>query len=368
MICVAKKGRRRPVWLISRISRILVLISLTVFPLASHLDADQGPASVERSVWAMGTRLSVLVEAGDRETALVASEATIRAVAEVEERLSTWIDDSELSRLNTMDPGSVLPISQELEADLRLATHWWEETRGAFDPGIASLISAWDVRGDGREPSAVELQKARAAAGLGHLGLSPGVARIETLGFGIEEGGFGKGIALREAADAAREVGADCVVLDFGGQVAIDGDCREFRVAIADPDRRDERIATLGVRSGSIATSGNSERGLLVNGVARGHLLDPLTGAPAPDWGSVTVVATDPVAADCLSTALYVMGPKTGAEWLQERPEIEAVFVERSGDGTKMTATPGLEGRLEVTVGNLTYLQREQRQVREITQ
>jgi thiamine biosynthesis lipoprotein len=359
MICVAKKGRQRPVWLISTFSRILVLIPLTVFPVASHLDADQGPASVERSVWAMGTRLSVLVEAGDRETALVASEAAIREVAEVEGRLSTWIDDSELSRLNTMDPGPVLPISPELEADLRLATHWWEETRGAFDPGIASLIAAWDVRGDGREPSAVELQKARAAAGLGHLGLSPGVARIHTAGFGIEEGGFGKGIALGEAADAAREAGADCVVLDFGGQVAIHGGCRELRVNIADPDRRDERIAMLSVRSGSVATSGNSERGLLVNGVARGHLLDPRTGAPAPDWGSVTVVASDPVAADCLSTALYIMGPKAGGEWLQGRPEIEAVFVERSGGKTRITATPGLRGRLEVTVGRLTYLRQE---------
>ena len=180
--------------------------------------------------------------------------------------------------------------------------------------------------------------------------------------------GFGKGVALRQAADAARLAGADCVVLDFGGQVAIEGDCREFRVDIADPDLRDHRIATLKVRSGSVATSGNSERGLVVGGVTRGHLLDPQTGSPAPDWGSVTVVASDPVAADCLSTALYIMGPKAGGEWLQGWPEIGAVFVERSGEDARMTATPGLKGRLEVSDGNLTYLHQGRTQTEEITQ
>jgi thiamine biosynthesis lipoprotein len=146
------------------------------------------------------------------------------------------------------------------------------------------------------------------------------------------------------------------------------GDCRGIRVDIADPDLRDHRIATLKVRSGSVATSGNSERGLVVEGVARGHLLDPQTGYPAPDWGSVTVVAADPVAADCLSTALYIMGPKAGGEWLQGRPEIEAVFAERSGEGARMTATSGLKGRLEISAGNLTFLLQDQTRKKEITQ
>jgi thiamine biosynthesis lipoprotein len=338
--------------LISAASGILILIPLTIGFLSSSSSADQGPASVERRVWAMGTLLTVIVEAGDRDSAVNASEAARRAVAEVEARLSTWNQDSELSRLNGAEPGSEFSISPELESDLRLAFHWWKETHGAFDPGIASLVEAWDVRGSGREPSAVELEKARAAAGLQHFALEPGIARVDTAGSGIEEGGFGKGIALREAADAAREAGADCVVLDFGGQIAIDGDCLGFRVDIADPNRRDLGIATLTIRSGSVATSGNSERGLVVEGVARGHLLDPQTGFPAPDWGSVTVVASDPVAADCLSTALYVMGPKAGSDWLREWPEIDAVFVEQSGEDTTMTATPGLEGRLEVTAEN----------------
>lgn len=365
MILAAIRGRQRPAPLTPAASGILVLILLSIGFLSARSDADQGPVSVERRAWVMGTRLTVAIEANDRVTAVDASEAALRAIAAVEARLSTWVQDSELSRLNNTKPGSQFSISTELESDLRLATHWWQETHGAFDPGIASLIAVWDVRGGGREPSTVELQSARAAAGLEHLMLQPGIVRVDTAGFGIEEGGFGKGVALREAADAAREAGADCVVLDFGGQVAIGGDCQEFRLDVADPNRRGERIAVLTVRSGSVATSGNSERGLVVNGVTQGHLLDPQTGSPAPTWGSVTVLASDPVAADCLSTALYIMGPKAGGVWLQGRPEIEAVFVERSGEDTRMTATPGLEGRLEVLAGNLIYLQQKKARIKE---
>lgn len=368
MINVGERCRRRPMPHISVASGILALIPMMIVFMASPSEANQGPASVARRAWVMGTCLTVTVEANNRETAMNASEAALRAVTEVENRLSTWFDDSELSRLNSSAPGAAFPISPELEADLRDADHWWQETRGAFDPGIASLVEVWDVRGGGREPSTVELQSARAAAGFEHLMLQPGIAKVDTAGFGIEEGGFGKGVALREAADAAREAGAYCVVLDFGGQVVMHGDCRDFKVDIADPDRRDARIAVLNVRTGSVATSGNSERGLVVDGEFRGHLLDPQTGYPAPDWGTVTVVASDPVAADCLSTALYIMGPKAGWEWLQGRPEIEVVFVEGSGEDTRMTATPGLEGRLEVLAGNLIYLQQKQARIEEFTQ
>jgi thiamine biosynthesis lipoprotein len=110
------------------------------------------------------------------------------------------------------------------------------------------------------------------------------------------------------------------------------------------------------LNTGSVATSGNSERAIAVDGTGYGHLLDPRTGDPAPDWGAVTVVASDPVAADCLSTALYVMGADEAAEWLRQRPGIEAVFVERDKETVRVTVTPGFRGRLEAIEGELKYL------------
>jgi thiamine biosynthesis lipoprotein len=182
------------------------------------------------------------------------------------------------------------------------------------------------------------------------------MARLEQAGFGIEEGGFGKGIALRSAVAAALDAGAECVVLDFGGQVSMNGSCGATWVDIAHPDDRHRGLARLEIGAGSVATSGNSERGLVIDGVRHGHILDPRSGRPVVDWGTVTVVADDPVTADCLSTALYVMGPRQGIEWLRNRPEVDAVFIERSGEDKFITATAGLQGRLEVFGWKVGYL------------
>jgi thiamine biosynthesis lipoprotein len=323
-----------------------MLTASTLAFLTPRAIAEPATASVVRRAWAMGTRLIVTVEADHRSIALDASEAALRAVAEVEARLSTWTDDSELSGLNGADPGTDFALSPELESDLLEAAHWWMETDGAFDPGVASLVDVWDLRGHGQVPSESDLESSLSASGLRFLVLGSGTARIEQPGFGIEEGGFGKGVALRSAARAAREAGARCVVLDFGGQW----------IDIADPIHRDVGLARLEIAGGSVATSGNSERGLMVDGFRRGHILDPRSGQPAEDWGTVTVVVEDPVTADCLSTALFVMGPQRGIEWIRGRPEIDAVFVERLGAETELTATAGLEGRLEMSGGKVAFL------------
>jgi thiamine biosynthesis lipoprotein len=304
----------------------------------------------------MGTVIEVEVSARDRETAVGASQAAIDAVEAVDRRLSTWREPSELSRLNRAAPGTLITISPELEADLRIARYWWMETKGLFDPGVASLVTAWDLRGGGRLPSSSEMVSARAASGFEHVVIQPGFAGRSVAGFGVEEGGFGKGIALRDAAESALEARASCVVIDLGGQVMVSGACGTRGIDIAHPRQRHDVMARLHLRSGSTATSGNSERGVMVNGVSYGHLLDPTTGRPAADWGAVTVVASDPVAADCLATALFVMGPRRGAEWLRDQPGIEAVFAETDDESMIITATPGLRGRLVVFEETPRYL------------
>jgi thiamine biosynthesis lipoprotein len=356
MTGAAKTGRRRPIALVLAIGGFGMLTASTLALLTPRAIAEPATATVERRTWAMGTRFLVTAEADHRSVALDASEAALRAVAEVEARLSTWTGDSELSRLNGADPGTDVELSPELESDLLEANHWWTETDGAFDPGVASLVDIWDLRGHGRVPSKSDLESSLSASGLRFLVLESGTARIEKPGFGIEEGGFGKGVALRSAATAAREAGARCVVLDFGGHISMSGGCEEAWIHIAHPNHRDIGLARLELAGGSVATSGNSERGLMMDGVRRGHILDPRSGQPAEDWGTVTVVVEDPVTADCLSTALFVMGPEKGIEWLGNRPQIDAVFVVRSGEEIIMTATAGLQARLEVTGGKVSFL------------
>jgi len=294
---------------------------------------------VTREVYSMGTKLRLSVWADDRPAAVHASEAALVAIEAVEARLSTWRRGTELDRLNHSAARAWFSLSADLARDLAEAGRWWRETGGAFDPGLASLVEAWDLRGKGRRPTAGDLERAKGSAGFRHLELAGARARRLAEGFGVEEGGFGKGIALRDAAAAAKRAGAVCAELDLGGQILLSGTCPERMVGVADPRRRDRVVAELPLRSGSVATSGSSERYVEIDGLEWSHILDPVTGQPAQGWGSVTVIADDPVAADCLATALYVMGPVRGLEWAARRSDVEAVFAVVEGSGIRLVST-----------------------------
>lgn len=330
---------RRP-WFIRRTTatpaRRLVAAALVVTAAGGVAAA---PANLRREGLAMGTRVAIEIEAADRSTARAAGEAALRAVEAVEARLSTWRVESELARFNRSPEGAWFELSPELDRDLRAAAWWRRETGGAFDPGLAALVAAWGLREGGRVPETARLAAALKASGLDLLELGGGRARRLAAGFGIEEGGFGKGVALAEAGNAALAAGASCVWLDLGGQVLLVGRCTDRAVAVAHPADRERTVAQLRLRAGSLASSGNSERGLRVGGVPVGHILDPVSGRPVADWGGVTVWASDPVAADCLATALYVMGPERGLAWASGRPEVEVLFVVHEGAGLRMRAT-----------------------------
>ncbi|HKE00122.1 MAG TPA: FAD:protein FMN transferase [Planctomycetota bacterium] len=313
------------------------------------LDAPAGAsAHVERRLAAMGTSLEVVVEAGTRESALLASEAAVRAIEAAEARLSTWRRDTELARLNANPAGEPFRLSPELARDLERARALWRETNGAFDPGVGALVDAWGVREGGRRPDPSTVARLRDVGGLAALELHDGVAVRRSAELRIEEGAFGKGIALDDAVSALRAAGATRALLDFGGKVAVLGaEAAAFPVGVADPRDRSRMLATARLESGSLATSGDSERGLRVDGKPCSHILDPHTGAPVRSFGSMTVWASDATTADALATGLYVFGPDAALAFAHARPGIEVLVIEADGARRRLRATPGLVARLE---------------------
>jgi thiamine biosynthesis lipoprotein len=246
-------------------------------------------------------------------------------------------------------------ISPELARDLKQAYLCSRETGGAFDPAVGPLVDAWGLRSTGRFPAEGELAAALKSSDPANFRISSvGIERLDPHAR-IEEGGFGKGVGLDEAASALRGVQIASATLDFGGQVLILGK-RESEVSIASPEQRDQVLLTLTVGPGSISTSGNSEHGLKVGGREIGHILDPKTGRPAAFNGSVTVVAPTGAEADCLSTGLFVMGPEQGLRWIRDQAAgRQAVFLSRDSQvrtkakakGWIARASCGLKGRLK---------------------
>ena len=299
----------------------------------------------------MGTTLRVGVYAPSRAAGVAAIEAALQAVQLTDSLLSTWRDDSELARLNRTPVGETAAVPEPLAAVLAEVARWSRATGGAFDPAIGSLNDAWDTRGRGRVPSADELARARERSGPRAIDLSADGRTWRRMvdGAWLDSGGFGKGAALAAARDSliAHAIGSG--LLDFGGQVlALGADTGgvAWAVPVAHPAHRREPVARLTLRDRSASTSAQSERFVEVGGRRYGHIFDPRTGRPVPAWGSVTVVARDPLLADILSTALLVLGPEAALAWARGRPEIGVLVLEDRGGRLRPRWSSGLEAFL----------------------
>ena len=310
--------------------RLLFCAATLISPgFTSGIIAQEGAEGVQRTSLLMGTRTRVQVYGQNRAEAIEASDAVLREIARVEGLISTWIPSSELSRINSLPVGTPAPLNAEVAGWLRELDQLRSQTDGAFEPILGSLIDAWNLRGTGREPTQTELTNALLAVGNKAFRINPTKNEIERLHTAawIDAGGFGKGIALRLAADTLRARGLSGVV-DLGGQLVVVGDAAEH-INIPTPTDRTRPERSVRIRNSSIATSGLSERGIVINEKRLGHILNPRNGQPIVDWGVVTVVAEDPVVADVLSTALFVLGPKHGMELAQTLEGIGVLFQEQ---------------------------------------
>jgi thiamine biosynthesis lipoprotein len=285
----------------------------------------------------MGTTLHIAVAAPSRANGIEAIEDAFAAVRHLDSLLSTWQDGSEISRLNHATPREPVLLSAELFVLLQEAARWTRLTGGGFDPGIGSLVDAWDLRGKGRVPPPSVRARALEASGIDRFvfDATHRTGSRASQSAWIDTGGFGKGAALRAARRALQRGGISSGILNFGGQVVVLGTSRyggDWDVPVAHPSRRDEPAAWLHLRDRSASTSSQSERFVTADGRRLGHIVDPRTGEPVSPWGSVTVVSEDPTTADVLSTALLVLGPEAGLEWARPRRDVGVLFlIERDG-------------------------------------
>lgn len=311
------------------------------------LAADARPvARVERLAYAMGTRVHVVIEATDSGGASAAAEAALREIERMDALLSTWDDASAVGRVNRAAVGAAERPGRELFELVAEAVDWAERTGGAFDPRVGALVDAWDLRGEGRRPTPEALREAVRASGPGAFDLdrtAGTVTRLEPAAW-LDTGAFGKGAALRAVGRLLEEAGVHRALVDLGGQLLV-VDPREDAprmVDVAHPARRDSAVARLRLSGVSAATTGASERWVEVDGARVGHVLDPRTGLPVPAWGSVTVVSPDPLVADLLSTALFVLGPDAGLAWAHARTSVGVLFLEEEEGGVHARWNPAM--------------------------
>ena len=282
----------------------------------------------------MGTVCTLTIFTEEREAGIERVEGYVRIMEQAEQELSTWIGDSDLSRLNRHPLHSSFQLSESFCPLFRQVVDWNQKTGSAFDPAVGSLMELRGLSAD-REFSGEIFQQAREASGLRYLQFDPSRCQVIRLrDVRLDPGAFGKGEALDRVLRHARREGHEAWLIDFGGQLLVGAsppDRSAWSVDLAHPIDRTRPFLNLRLSSGSLATSGGSERDLIVDNKRIGHILDPRNGLPVSFPGSVTVWHPTALAADILSTTLYVMGPKAGLNWAESR-EIAACFLLPSAD------------------------------------
>lgn len=301
----------------TRTLRVWFATTAAVAGCSVFLVAQVSPETFERRVYVMGTRATLIVSGSSRTLATRSLNRMVRVMEETERDLTTWRAASLLSRLNRQPIGAAWHGPAWFCGLVGELGRWSTLTGGAFDPVIGSFVEAWGLRSQARRLDPAALEAARAAAGFRHVVVESNpcaVTRLADVTF--DAGGFGKGVAL----DRIAELGESGLV-DLGGQIAVFGQPprRSWSVSIAHPEHREIPVTALNLTSGSLAVSGGSERDQEAAGEQVGHIVDPRTGQPVSRPLSVAVWHERALAADVLSTALYVMGPNVGYEWAETR-------------------------------------------------
>ena len=236
------------------------------------------PPTVEQVRYVMGTTATVQAWAENPGVAEAAVGAAYAAFDRVDSLMSTWRDDSVLSRLNRSEPGQWVDVGDEVVQVLGQAKVVAAASGGAFDPTVLPLVRLWGFRdGSLAVPDSCALAATLSVLGHGNLELDEGAgrARLTVRGAAVDLGGIAKGFALDVAAVAMRRAGVSGGLVDLGGNLLVFEEGPAGQVGIIDP-------------------SGQYERYLEIDGRRFGHILDARTGWPVPGGLSATVVAVKP--------------------------------------------------------------------------
>jgi len=267
----------------------------------------------------------------------------------IDARMSTYRDDSEISRFNATSSTAWFPVSSDTRDVVAEARRVAVLSGGAFDATLLPLVELWGV---GRRVAPVSLPSAGA---IREASTSVGFSKVETRGGSpairkhradvrIDLSAIAKGFAVDRVAAHLASRDIDDYLVEIGGEVRVGGTSptgSAWRVAIEQPSGGPLAAQTVvALTSGAVATSGDYRHYFEHSGRRYSHVIDPRTGRPvAHQLVSVTVVDRSAMHADAYATALLVLGPRAGVELASEQG-LAALFLSREEGGFAQVSTP----------------------------
>lgn len=320
------------------------------------LGCDRGPEQVKFEGRTMGTSYHVTyrpVEEGPSPEEV--RRLVEMLLEELEDKMSTYRPDSELSRFNAHQSAEPFGLSPETLRVLGEAKSLGERSGGALDVTLGPVVELWGFGPQARQgvPDEQAVQAALARTGLEHLSLdAKNLTASKTLpGLRLDLSSIAKGYAVDQVSELLGLLELNDHLVEIGGEVRASGEKaggHHWRIGIERPDAAPGEIAqVVALHNHSMATSGDYRNYFEAGGTKYAHGIDRRTGKPAVNrLASVSVVHHSCMTADGWATALMVLGEEEGFR-LAEEQGLMAHFIYRTAEGFKTRDTTAFEAFLQ---------------------
>lgn len=330
-ILAARPATRHPAWLVGLLLALLL----------AGCERQQGPVQLSGATMGTSWQVTYLPPAGATvDSSLVQQRLELQLEA-VNDSMSTWRADSEISRVNRSPAGQWFGLSAGFTAVMQTALMIGAASGGAYDVTVSPLVDLWGFgpgapRGD--LPSPAEIESRLERVGQQYLELDVAAARLrKQRDVALDLSSIAKGYAVDLLAQELHSQQIDNFLVEVGGEIRVAGHSPRgdaWRVAIERPEggARSPALA-LAVTDKAVATSGDYRNFFEVNGQRYSHSIDPRTGSPVThDLVSVTVIADDCASADGWATALEVLGEEAALA-LAEEQGLAVYLMRRTSNG-----------------------------------
>ncbi len=303
----------------------------------------------------MGTFANITAVAADSRTAKACVEAAFSQLKRVDELMSDYKSDSQLSQVNRDAFKEPVHVDDDLFEVLDIAVEYSRQTDGAFDVTVGPVVKLWrEAEETGALPPEEDIAQAGSKVGFEKLILDREnkTVRFKVDGMRLDLGGIAKGYAIDLAIEAMQKAGAIGGLVDVGGDVRCFGppsDSKEsWLVGLQDPSVENQLLLVLKLRGVAVATSGGYRRFAEIDGKKYSHIINPQASSAADELVSVSIVARTATAADALATAVSVMGREKGLALVESLAQTEAILVP-GGKDQEIIHTEGVRRYVDTT-------------------
>lgn len=319
---------------------LLVAISLLLAGCFPAKDPN-GKREVLMQGHTMGTTYNIKVVVEKNDYDIEALHSTIdQSLIQVNQEMSTYIDNSELSIFNKSDGIMPVTMSSGLAKVMNEAFRLGDITQGKLDVTVGPLVNLWGFGPDLRPekvPTEAEQQQARTRVGLNKVNISGDQLSKQQADVYVDLSTIAKGYGVDVVAELIEQQGIHHYLVEIGGEMRLKGfkaDGTLWHIAVEKPLTHERSIHQIIVpKDNAVATSGDYRNYIEVDGKRYSHIIDPHTGLPIEHrLVSVTVIHPSSMTADGLSTAIMVMGPELGLQFAQEY-DLAAMLIVKTDNG-----------------------------------